>query len=238
MQKSIKTPEKIRSNHTIVIDDDSTVGRLIEAYLKIKTYSFCSEQALSTEVSKYDPLAIFIDIFLSEHQNGLDIIPELRRHWPLTVIIVMTSGEDEGLISQAFSGGADDFLRKPINGIEINERLKVRLKDYSQKIYKRIIQFADLCFDVKYNYLYGNKGGCFLADKEAILLAELVIAKGRIIPKRELKGKIWSGLAVSNNALDRKVFELRRAIEKVSNNIYVHSTYGEGISLSTKLFGS
>jgi DNA-binding winged helix-turn-helix (wHTH) protein len=72
-----------------------------------------------------------------------------------------------------------------------------------------------------------------LSVREIALLGELIRANGVVVPKPVLKRELWKGLAVSDNALDRKIFEVRKALKEVGSKVEIHSIYGVGMVLRT-----
>jgi len=67
------------------------IAKMIEKITGMKSVTFSSIRALSGKLSKLKPVAAFVDIGLDDSENGLEIVPALRREWPFAPIIVVTS---------------------------------------------------------------------------------------------------------------------------------------------------
>ncbi|MCX6127551.1 MAG: response regulator transcription factor [Proteobacteria bacterium] len=214
--------------YIVTLDDDPVMARIIEETLGLKNFSFTSSQELVASAPELSPVGAFIDIHL-KGECGLDIIPKLRGLWPTTAIIVISGDESEQTISQALASGADDFVRKPISPAEVAARLRVRIEDLNDKNRMNLLKFGDLKVDLKHKIVSGSKGQLILSAREIDLLAELIRAHGTVVPKDVLKRELWGSLAVSDNALDRKIFEVRRALRELSDNVELHSIYGTGM---------
>ena len=218
------------SGYTITLDDDPMVSRLIQKALGIKSLGFSSAARLLECASDYKPLAAFIDIHL-DSDSGLSIIPTLKEKWPFCPILVVTSDPTEDAVAEGLASGADDFVRKPIRPKELQSRLQARFVDQAQKEAKNVLDLADIRLDRAHRELSGPDGERYLSDTEINLLVALIQAKGTVVPRNTLKLRCWGQIAVSDNALDRKIYEVRRALKEIGSRITVTTAYGVGFSL-------
>ncbi|MFW7380789.1 MAG: response regulator transcription factor [Oligoflexus sp.] len=221
--------------YAITLDDDPLAAKIIEETLGLKNFWFKASKDLLSRAAKFQPMGAFIDIHL-EGECGLDIVPAVRTIWPTTAIIVMTGDDSDHLVGQALASGADDFIRKPINPAEVLARLKARLEDLKDKNGHTLLRFGDLRVDTKHKSVTGPGGQLILSTREIELIAELIRANGVVIPKDVLKRELWHNVAVSDNALDRKIFEVRKALKEVSRNVELQSIYGVGMVLRLRSF--
>ncbi len=220
------------NRYTVTLDDDPMVPRMIQKALGLKTVAFTSAEKLLAAVDSYQPVAAFIDIHLGTEPNGLGILPVLRERWPFCPILVVTADPTDEAVTDALARGADDFLRKPIRPKELNARLQTRLVDQAQKQAKNVVTLADVAVDQAYRTLRGPTGERYLSPTETNLLLALIQAHGTTVPRSTLKTRCWDQIAVSNNALDRKIYELRRALGEVGSRLEIGTAYGVGFSLS------
>lgn len=217
--------------YTITLDDDPIICRIIEGALDLKSFCFGSASELKHECSNYAPVAVFIDVHLANNESGIDIIPHLKKEWPDAPIIVITSDPSSELVGQALAAGAEDFVRKPIDPVELQARLKARMAQIEEKKGKSIFEFGDIQLDIVQKTLTGSKGSRSISSREAELLTYLIKTNGMVVSKDILKRRLWGNIAISNNALDRKIFEVRKAIREVSSDVEIFSAYGAGLGL-------
>jgi len=222
------------TDYTITLDDDSLVHRIIERSTGIRSIPFKTGAELLEQASNLSPVAAFVDIHLGVDECGLHLIPSLREKWPFCPMIIITSDPSEMLVSEALACGADDFVTKPIRGKELLARLQTRLVDQAQKEAKQSIHFGDLTFDSSHRMLTGAKGQRYLSTTETNLLLCLLQAKGTIVLRDTLKLRCWGPLKVSDGALDRKIYEVRRALEEIGGNMTIKTAYGVGFGLEVK----
>jgi DNA-binding response OmpR family regulator len=219
------------TEYTITLDDDPMVPRLIQKCLGIRSIPFTSAEKLLAVADRYQPVAAFIDIHLDGEGSGLHTIPLLRSKWAFCPLIVVTSDPTDEAVTEALACGADDFVRKPIRASELSARLQTRLIDQAQKEAKSIIQAADLSLDRAHRVLKGPSGERYLSLTEVNLFLSLLQARGTVVPRATLKLRCWGQIAVSDNALDRKIYEVRRALKEIGSRISVGTAYGVGFVL-------
>lgn len=222
------------SQYVITLDDDPMVSKIIEKALSLRSVSFPTITDFNQRIPNTEPLAIFVDIHLANDQSGLDIVPQLRTRWPYSPIIVITGDPADECLVDAFRKGADDFLLKPIKPREVHARFQTRLTHLQDRASKSALGAGDVTLDTAHRVVTGPNGRQFLAPVETLLLAQLIKAKGTVVPKEILKREAWGPVRVSDNAFYRKLFELRRALEGVSSNVKIQSVYGAGLSLDVQ----
>ncbi len=220
--------------YVVVLDDDPLVSRIIEKSLDLKSVHFDSGKTLLAEAWRYHPVAAFIDIHLGVDDCGLDVMPSLRATWRYCPLLVITSDPTDDAVGRAMDAGADDFLQKPIRPKELVARLQTRLGDLAAKQAKNVVSYGDIALDIMNRQVRGPLGTRFLSPTEVKLLICLLSSKGTIVPKQRLKRQGWRDIAVSENALDRKIFELRRALRDVTESVTLKAVYGAGLTLLTK----
>lgn len=229
MEKSDRV-HTVPSPYTLTIDDDPVVPKLIEAALGTPTHSFSSTRDLLTRADQYKPTAIFVDVHLDE-ENGLAALPKIRDAWRFCPIIVITGDNNDSAIAEALTLGADDFIMKPLRPREVVARLQARLADQALKQARQTLVFGDIELDQVHRVLRGPKGERFLSPTEMNLLVALMRGAGTTLERSMLKNPCWDHIAVSDNALDRKVFEVRRALADVGSRCAVGTAYGVGFFL-------
>ncbi len=218
-------------SYFITLDDDPSVAVLLEAALSLPTVRFSAAETLEAVAEDFRPLAAFIDIELEGGRSGLDIIPNLRAAWPYCPIIVVTSHQEDSYVEEAFRRGADDLVIKPLRPLEVRARFQTRLTDLQERAHGTTMSVGDISLDTKHRVVSGPLGRHFLAPVETHMLAKLIQARGTVLPKEVLKLEGWGPIRVSDNAFYRKLFELRKGLQSVTQEVRVNSIYGCGISL-------
>lgn len=222
-----------RRPHIVVLDDDRQVCRILEKALRVRGFPFEDAKHLIESTDQFQPEAAFIDVHLGLEASGLDVIPILRKRWPFCPIIVVTSDTTDKALEDALSCGADDIIRKPINESELVSRLRIRKKDQEEKMGRGCLRMNDVTLDKLNRTVKGPLGNRHLSQTEVNLLVTLMKAQGNVVPRETLKRIGWPGIAVTDNAVDRKLSELRQALRDTSEKLVLRSVYGKGFLLET-----
>jgi DNA-binding response OmpR family regulator len=228
--------QDVKSSETfaVVLDDDATMGRLIEGILGVKVVLFSSMSELKEQCEQLSPMGVFVDIHLTDGESGLEIVPLIKARWPSCPIIVITGDQAESMVGEALAMGADDFIRKPVRPAELRARYLARKSEIDLRNKQTILHFGDITLNLLFKSLNGPKGEYFQSPREVEILAYLIRANGMIVDKNSLKRRIWGNISVSDNALDRKLFEVRKAIKNVSDTVEIHAIYNHGVELRVK----
>ena len=115
----------------LVVDDDKEIVGAIEIYLKNEGYNilkaYNGKEALDL-VNKNDIHLILLDIMMPE-KDGLETLEELRKTKNIPVILLSAKSEDYDKIG-GLNLGADDYITKPFNPLELIARVKSHLRRY------------------------------------------------------------------------------------------------------------
>lgn len=135
----------MQRKHTILIVDDERISReTLQALLWRENYTFkfaASGQDALNRLPDVMPDAILLDIMMP-NMDGFEVCKKLKndkkwRHIPIIIVTALNSKDD---LSLGISAGADDFLIKPVNGIELRARVRsmLRIKDQYDELEKTL----------------------------------------------------------------------------------------------------
>lgn len=224
-----------QKDYIITIDDDPMMQKLLEKATGIPSLLFTSLSDFESKIDTLHPVAIFVDVHIGTDENGIDILPKLKEQWPFSPIIVITGDQNESAIGDALAGGADDFIHKPINTKEVVARLQARLSELAKREAKQIVQIGDITLDKSHRIVsHATNGIRYLSPTELNLLNCLLDAKGTVVRRDAMKRQCWGQIYVSDNALNRKLHEVRRALKELSNSVSIRTIYGTGFVLEVK----
>lgn len=116
----------------LVVDDDPEVLEALEAMLALEspTYRIVTANSLNSAhdaIDRYKPDLSIIDITLGSN-NGLDILPFIRKRYPDMVCIILTAHRDVEFAAKAIRAGANDYLHKPLDPVSFLATVKQYLE--------------------------------------------------------------------------------------------------------------
>ena len=115
----------------LVVDDDKEIVGAIEIYLKKEGYNilkaYNGNQALE-KIKENEVHLIILDIMMPE-KDGLETLEEIRKDKSIPVILLSAKSEDYDKIG-GLNSGADDYITKPFNPLELIARVNSNLRRY------------------------------------------------------------------------------------------------------------
>ncbi len=222
--------QQFEKRYTISLDDDPVLNKIIAQMTGIYSVPFVSPKQLIERAPSYSPLAAFIDVHLGVGISGLEFIPVLRRIWPHVPLIVVTSDPEYELIGRALALGANDFIRKPVISEELVARMEARIAEMSARAEELEVRVYDVTYNKEHHFIRKDDRLVYLPNLEARLFDSLIRTGGMPMPKEALKARIWGKIAVSENALDKKISSLRRLLAEVGAGFGIKSAYGGGVN--------
>ncbi len=204
--------EKLRSNdmseRILIVDDEKEIADLLEVYLKNENYTvykfYNGADALKC-MEEMEPDLAILDVMLPDI-DGFRICQKIRERFYFPVIMLTAKVEDGEKI-MGLTLGADDYITKPFNPLEVVARVKTQLRRY-----QRYNNPAQGQRDEKNEYdirgLIINKDShkCSLFGKELQLtpiefsiLWYLCEHQGKVVPSEELFEAVWKEKYLNNN---------------------------------------
>lgn len=219
----------------IVIDDDPFIMQLLQSGLGIESCFYTSSAEFKEHNKEHNrlgpPKGVFVDIHLGTDDNGLELIPGIRERWPYCPVIVITGDLRADAVGLALAAGAHDFITKPFSAKDAAARLEARAIELIEKEARETFRHGDFILNLTLNQLSGASGHTRLSQADAEALRYLALANGLFVTRKELKKKVWGNLSVSDNALNKKMQEVRKALKGIGSEVKLTSKLDEGFSL-------
>ena len=117
----------------LVVDDDKEIVKAVEIYLGKENYkiikAYDGEQALE-RIKKNDIQLVILDIMMPK-KDGIETLEEIRKDKNIPVIMLSAKSEDIDKIN-GLNIGADDYVTKPFNPVELIARVNALIRRYTQ----------------------------------------------------------------------------------------------------------
>ena len=219
----------------LIVEDDTAIREGVAEFLKENEYEvFCAEdgeKALEILKSKEIHLAL-LDIMLPK-KNGIEVLKELRTFSELPVIMLTAKTEYMDKIT-GLTLGADDYIPKPFNPLELVARVKAQLRRCTQynegtKEEGDVLDFGGLLLNRTSHECVYNEVPLTLTPIEFDILWLLCENRGKVISSEELFEKVWHEKYYknSNNTVMVHIRNIRRKLEKKGES-YIQNIWGRG----------
>ena len=221
----------------LVVDDEREIADVVELYLQNDQYNiykfYTGEEALECiENTKID-LAL-LDVMLPDI-DGFEILKRIREKYTFPVIMLTAKIENKDKIT-GLTLGADDYIPKPFNPLELVARVKAQLRRYTQ--YNDGGKSEGDIIDVGALVLNRTSHECVYYDKQLMLtpiefdiLWLLCENRGKVISSEELFKTVWKEqyYKSSNNTVMVHIRHLREKMsEPTGKSDFIKTVWGVG----------
>ncbi|MDO4622209.1 MAG: response regulator transcription factor [Eubacteriales bacterium] len=223
------------ANKVLVVDDEKLIVKGIRFSLEQDGYevscAYDGEEALSmARDNEYD--IILLDLMLPK-LNGLDVCQQVREFSSVPIIMLTAKGEDMDKI-MGLEYGADDYITKPFNILEVKARIKAILrrtrKQAAAPEKAKVVKAGDLKLDCDSRRVFIGEKEVNLTAKEFDVLQLLVFNPNKVYSRENLLNIVW-GYEYPGDVRTVDV-HIRRLREKIEENPsepkYVHTKWGVG----------
>ncbi len=222
-------------SRVLVVDDEKAIVKgikfsLEQDYAEVSC-AYDGEEALELAKSQEFDI-ILLDLMLPKI-DGLSVCRQIREFSNVPIIMITAKGEDMDKI-MGLEYGADDYITKPFNILEVKARMKAIMRRNSFNLKKeqsdRVIIVGDLRLDRDGRRLFIGDREVNLTAKEFDVLELLVMNPNKVYGRDNLLNIVW-GYEYPGDArtVDVHIRRLREKIEDdPSNPKYVHTKWGVG----------
>ena len=220
----------------LVVDDEKIIVKgirfsLLQDNMEVDCAYDGEEAVAMAKNNKYD--VILLDIMLPK-LNGFEVCQQIREFSDVPIIMLTAKGDDMDKIL-GLEYGADDYITKPFNILEVKARIKAIMRRSSnkkdkKKKNKKIIEVGDLKLDCEGRRVFINGKEINITVKEFDLLEHLALNPNKVYSRENLLNIVW-GYEYPGDVRTVDV-HIRRLREKIESNPsepkYVHTKWGVG----------
>ena len=221
----------------LIIEDEYSLADAVAETLKNDKFNVCiktngedGEDEALTE--NYD--LILLDVMLPK-KNGFDILRDLRNEKIKTPIIMLTAKSEIDDKLNGLEHGADDYITKPFSMRELMARIKVVLKRVNSIDNTDILEFGDICLDLKNAKLKCKDNEIEISGKELEILELLLLNKNQILSRESLLDRIWGfDSEAEYNGVEVYITFIRRKLKLIESKVNIKAVRGLGYKLEER----
>lgn len=222
-------------NTILIAEDDADIRAVLRLYLESEGFTVLEApdgEAALRLVLEQSPDAAILDVMMPR-MNGYELTRALRRTSDIPLLILSAKSQDNDKIL-GLNLGADDYIAKPFNPMEVVARLKAHLRRAGGSK-RETLTVGALTLDTAAMQLYKDGRAIPLTPTEYKILAQLMRAPGRIFTKVQLYEGIAGEFFESNdNTMMVHISKLREKIEDDPKNPrYIITIRGLGYKIET-----
>lgn len=225
----------------LIAEDDEDIIKLIKLYLENEKYEvFCATNGIDAlNIAENNDIDLLVLDIMMPKLNGYEVTKKIRENSNMPILILSA----KNLHSDKILGldlGADDYIAKPFNPLEVIARIKSLLRrcynlnikiDKSKSAEKRnILEIGQLVLNTQNFTVTKDKEEIILTPSEYKILVTLMKSPGRVYTKVQI-GEIIKGdyFTSDDNTIMVHISKLREKIEdNPKNSIYIKTIRGVG----------
>lgn len=219
----------------LVVDDEKLIVKGIRFSLEQDGMdvdcAYDGEEAFEkAKQNKYD--IILLDLMLPK-MDGFTVCQQIREFSSVPIIMLTAKGEDMDKIL-GLEYGADDYITKPFNILEVKARIKAIIRRTKRPVEKEpesnILEFSDMKIDRDSRRVFISNKEINLTAKEFDVLEMLALHQNKVYSREKLLDMIWGSEYPGDvRTVDVHIRRLREKIEMTPGEPkYVHTKWGVG----------
>jgi DNA-binding response OmpR family regulator len=223
------------AQRVLVVDDEKLIVKGIRFSLEQDGMevdcAYDGEEALDfARQNQYD--MVLLDVMLPK-MTGFEVCQQIREFSNVPIVMLTAKGEDMDKIL-GLEYGADDYITKPFNILEVKARIKAIMRRTNRKSNRqeesKVVERGDMRLDCEGRRVYIKEKEINLTAKEFELLELLIKNPGKVYGRENLLKMVWgSDYPGDVRTVDVHIRRLREKIEEVPGEpAYVRTKWGVG----------
>lgn len=222
----------------LIVDDEKDIADLLELYLKNDNYNVYKYYSSLDAVKDLDKLNIDLAILdvMMPNIDGFKLCSIIREKYNFPIIFATAKVEDIDKIN-GLSIGADDYVTKPFEPLELMARVKAQLrryKKYNTIKEENIIEFRGIIINSDTHEFILNNKKIELTKTEFAILWLLCENVGNVVKSDTLFSKVWGEkyYEKDNNTIMVHIRHIREKMGDVNSKPkYIKTIYGMGYKI-------
>ncbi|WP_347709081.1 response regulator transcription factor [Clostridium sp. C8-1-8] len=228
------------NDKVLIVEDEENIRKFIVTNLKISGFSVretvSSEEALKV-CNEFTPDMVVLDLMLPG-MDGYRLCEILRNRFPSIAIIMLTAKSQDSDKIHGLNIGADDYMIKPFNPMELISRINAILRRIKRQAINSdansVIEINKLKLDLKAQILYKDNKKVSLSNQEFSLIKFFMENCGKAFTRDDILDGAWGEYFFGDyKTVDVHVRKLRMKLEDdPSKPVYIETVWGYGYRFS------
>ena len=224
--------------NVLVCDDEADIAAALKIYLEAEGYRvfLAANGREALACVRHEPVQLILLDIMMPGIDGLTTLAQLREFSNVPVIFLTAKSEDTDKIL-GLNVGADDYITKPFNPVEVLARVRSQLRRYLQLgggiENPALLQIGGIVLDDNAKTVTLDGEPASLTPKEYDILRFLMQNPGKVFSPSELYRKVWNDIPLNaDNALAVHIRHLREKLEITpSEPRYLKVVWGKGYKM-------
>jgi two-component system copper resistance phosphate regulon response regulator CusR len=217
----------------LIVEDEPNVVSVIKRGLNDYGYevSVATNGLTGLQMALDYPFDLIILDIMLPSLDGVQICKRVREHNQLVPILMLTALDSTMNIVSALDSGADDYLVKPFEMVELAARIRTLLRRAggNLQVEKTIYKIADLEVDVDSKIVTRNNIPIALTSTEYRLLVYFIKNQKKVLSRIQILESVWDiDFNLGTNVVDVYVNYVRKKLDTNNQQKLIHTVFGMG----------
>ncbi|MGN0143423.1 MAG: response regulator [Clostridium sp.] len=232
----------MENGNILIVDDEKEIRDLVEIYLKSEGYNTiqAADGLEAVDAVKNNDIDLVILDVMMPNMNGIEACLKIREMKDMPIIMLSAKSEDIDKIL-GLNMGADDYITKPFNPLELVARVKSQLRRFCKFGNKydnsledeNVIRIDDLMINLETHEVTLGEKLLKLTPTEFDILALLAKNRGKVFSIENIYESVWNQeFMTSDNTVMVHIRKIREKIENDSRNPrFIKTVWGVGYKI-------
>lgn len=211
-------------DRVLVIDDDKSIVQMISDFMKLYRLEAVTAYSGETAINKLDNSInlILLDINMKE-LSGIELCKIFRERTNVPIIFLTANSSQYDKVL-GLGIGADDYITKPFDPIELVARVKAHIRRYSEygsmtsSQENEVISFENIKILKESHRVLKNDKELSLTSTEYNLLMYFIENAGKVLTRKQLLNNVWKSEMYDENTVTTYIKRLREKIQDDKSN--------------------
>jgi two-component system, OmpR family, response regulator VanR len=223
----------------LIVDDEKEIRDLVNIYLKNEGYNtlLAEDGIQALEILRKQEVHLIILDIMMPRMDGIQACMKIREEKNMPIIMLSAKSQDMDKITGLITG-ADDYVTKPFNPLELTARVKSQLRRYFKlntgvQKNEAIIEIDDLIINADTHEVKLEGRDIKLTPREFDILELLARNRGIVFSIEKIYERVWKeDFLESENTVMVHIRKIREKIERDTRNpVYIKTVWGVGYKI-------
>ena len=238
-ERSIKEAEEQYNNKILLVEDDVEISTMLKNFLATENFDVVTAFDGQSACDKFfaDRFSLVLLDLMIPKMSGIEVMGKIRESDIVPIIILSAKSEDADKIL-GLNVGADDYVTKPFNPLELVARVKAQLRRYKRyntgSVQEDVLEISGLTLNIGSHECFLNEKPLNLTPTEFSILRILCQRRGQVVSAEELFHLIWEDeyYTKNNNTITVHIRHLREKMgDSFENPQYIKTVWGCGYKI-------
>lgn len=219
------------TTRVLIIEDHKDIAEMLYDFFERRDYDldYASDGRMGFNLANQNEYDIILLDLMLPQMDGLEVCKKLREESKVYTPIMMMTARDT--LEDKIAGldmGADDYLVKPFEILELEARIKALMRRKGQIAQQEVLSVGDLVLDTGTLEVKRSEQQIYLSPIGLKILTILMKESPKVVSRNQLEHEIWGDILPDSDTLRSHMYNLRKQIDKPFDQALLQTIQSRG----------